>query len=70
VGLRILAFIKLLVSGFALVFMVMIGAKMVIYSETEENIKTQKRQIVYVLIAFLFLNIPGAIYSIMAPSEA
>jgi hypothetical protein len=57
-GMRILGLMKVVVSGFALVFMVMIGVYMVVFSENEEKIKTQRRQIVYVLIGFLFLNIP------------
>ena len=57
-GMRILGLMKVVVSGFALIFMVMIGVYMVVFSENEERIKTQRRQIVYVLIGFLFLNIP------------
>ena len=61
---------KIVVSGFALIFMVMIGVNMVIMSESEERIKTQRRQIVYVLVGFLFLNIPGVVYEVIAPASA
>lgn len=69
-GMRILNLLKLVISGFALVFMVMIGVQMVIFSENEERIKTQRRQVVYVLMGFLFLNIPGALYSVVNPWDA
>ncbi len=59
-----------MVSGFALVFMVMIGVYMVVFSENEERVKTQRRQIVYTLIGFLFLNIPGIVYQVMSPASA
>lgn len=63
-GLRILTAVKVLVSGFWLIWMVMIGAYMVVFSENEERIKSEKRQFFYVFVAFLFLNIPGLIYTV------
>ncbi len=69
-GMRILGLMKVVVSGFALVFMVMIGVYMVVFSENEEKIKTQRRQIVYVLIGFLFLNIPWVVYQVLSPADA
>jgi hypothetical protein len=69
-GMRILWLMKLVVSGFALVFMVMIGVYMVVFSENEERVKTQRKQIVYALVAFLFLNIPGVVYEVIAPGSA
>ncbi|GAB0174755.1 MAG: hypothetical protein HHAS10_06340 [Candidatus Altimarinota bacterium] len=63
-GLRILQAVKVLVSGFALVYIVLLGVYMIVFSESEDKIKAQKRQLAYVLIAFLFLNIPGTIYII------
>lgn len=42
---------------------------MVVFSESEERIKTQKRQIVYVLIGFLFINIPGLAYQVFIPDD-
>jgi hypothetical protein len=69
VGFKILGFLKIFISGIALIYLVMIGAYMVVFSENEEKIKNQRKQITYALIAFLFLNIPGMIYSIFLPSE-
>lgn len=61
---------KIVVSGFALVFIVMIGVYMVVFSENEERVKTQRKQIVYALVGFLFLNIPGVVYQVISPSSA
>ena len=49
--------------------MVMIGVYMVVFSENEEKVKTQRKQITYTLIAFLFLNVPGLLYEVMSPSS-
>ena len=32
---------------------------MIVFSETEDRIKTQRKQITYALMGFLFLNLPG-----------
>lgn len=69
VGFKILWFLKLFVSGIALIYIVMIGVYMIVFSENEDRIKSQRRQITYTLIAFLFLNIPGAIYTAFMPNE-
>lgn len=37
---------------------------MIAFSENEERVKSQKKQITYTLIGFLFLNIPGMAYQI------
>lgn len=63
-GLRILNAVKVFVSGFALVYIIIMGVNMIVFSENEDKIKAQRRQMTYVLIAFLFLNIPGVIYII------
>jgi hypothetical protein len=42
---------------------------MVVFSENEEKVKTQRKQITYTLIGFLFLNIPGILYQVMSPSS-
>ncbi len=68
-GFKILAFLKLFVSGIALLYLVLIGAYMIVYSENEEKIKTQRKQIIYALMGFLFLNIPGTIYTVFLPSD-
>jgi hypothetical protein len=63
-GLQILRWAKLLISGFALIWLVLLGAYMVIFSENEEKIKSQKKQVTYMLIGFIFLNIPSLVYTI------
>lgn len=68
-GYKIFSLAKIVISGLALVFIVIIGAKMVSYSDNEEKIKTQRKQITYVLIGFLFLNIPGFIYQFFGPRD-
>lgn len=68
-GWRLLGVLRIAISGIALVYLVMIGAYMIIGSDSEETIKTQRKQISYALIGFLFLNIPGFVYTIFAPSS-
>ncbi len=63
-GIRILSAAKVVVSGFALLYIVMIGVYMIVFSDNEDRIKSQRKQIVYVLVGFLFLNIPGTLYDI------
>jgi hypothetical protein len=63
-GWKALKVAKLVITGVALIYMVMIGVGMIVSMGGEEEIKKQKRQITYVLVGFLFLNIPGAIYQI------
>lgn len=66
---KILGLLKLIVSGFALIYLVMIGVYMVVYSDIEDKIKTQRKQIVYALTGFIFLNIPGMIWTVFNPTE-
>ncbi len=63
-GLRFLTAVRLVISGFALIYLVLIGVYMIVFSETEDRIKTQRKQITYALMGFLFLNLPGLIYTI------
>lgn len=63
-GIRILSAAKVVISGFALLYIVMIGVYMIVFSDNEDRIKSQRKQIVYVLVGFLFLNIPGTLYDI------
>lgn len=39
---------------------------MIVFSDSEDRIKTQKRQFTYTLVWFLFLNIPGIVYQIFS----
>lgn len=69
IGINILGVAKLVVSGFALIYLVMIGVWFVIGSDSEEKVRKQKNQIIYSLIAFIFLNVPGVIYQIISPDN-
>lgn len=37
---------------------------MIVFSENEERVKTQKKQVMLTLLGFMFINIPGIIYQI------
>lgn len=68
-GWKILSLMKIIISGFALIFIVMMGVYMVVFSDSEEEVKKQKKQILYTLVGFLFLNIPGIVYRVMSPEN-
>lgn len=68
-GFRILGILRILVSGVALVYLVLIGVYMILWSDSEETLKTQRKQIFYALIGFLFLNIPSLVYTIFMPGS-
>ncbi len=61
-GFRIFGIAKLVISWFALIYMVLMGVYMVMYSDNEEKIKAQKSQFTYTMIGFIFLNVPGILY--------
>lgn len=63
-GLRLLTVARLVISGFALIYLVLIWVYMIVFSETEDRIKTQRKQITYALMGFLFLNLPWLVYTI------
>lgn len=63
-GFQVLQILKIAVSGIALVYIVLIGAYMVIGSDSEDTVKTQRKQIIYAIIAFLFLNLPSLAYTV------
>ncbi len=69
-GLNILGILRIIISGIALVYLVLIGVYMIIGSDSEEKVKTQRQQIIYALIGFLFLNIPSLVYTIFTPGLA
>jgi Type IV secretion system pilin len=68
-GIKILGFAKLMISGLALIYIVLMWVYMIVFSESEERIKTQKKQIIYTLIGFLFINIPWLAYQIFIPDD-
>lgn len=59
----ILITIKTVVWGLLVIYMVYAGIQMVISMWTdEEQLSSAKRQLWYVVVAFVFINIPGAIF--------
>ncbi len=63
VGFRILTIIKRIIMGLLVIFSVYIGAMMIMsMGSDEEQLSSAKRQIWYMLVALLFINIPGTIY--------
>lgn len=65
----LLSVARFIVSGFALIYLVLIGVNMVIFSEDDATIAKQKKQILYTIFAFLFLIVPDLVYRIFMPSE-
>lgn len=63
-GWKVIGLAKMIISGLALIYLVLIGVYMIVFSENEERVKTQRKQIVYAMVGFLFLNIPGIMYQI------
>ena len=51
-----LSLARIIIAGIALVYMVWIGVDMVVNNSNEENIKKGKKQILYTLLGFFFLN--------------
>ncbi|MDD5197660.1 MAG: hypothetical protein PHN60_02250 [Candidatus Gracilibacteria bacterium] len=68
-GLKILHSAKVVISFLAVIFIVYAGTMMVVAMGDEKAISTQKRQLMYSLIAFLFVNIPGEIYALFARKQ-
>lgn len=67
IWLNFLWVLRTVVSWIAIIYIVMIGVYMIIWSDSEDTIKTQRKQIIYALIGFLFLNIPSLVYSVFSP---
>lgn len=68
-GGSLLGIAKTIISGFALIYIVLMGLYMVIYSDDEGELKKQKTQIIYVILGFVFLNIPSAIYQLFMRTD-
>ena len=65
-ALKVLHTVKVLISFLAIIYIVYSGTMLVTAMGDEKAISGQKRQLMYTLVAFLFVNIPGEIYSIFA----
>ncbi len=63
-GRNILSTAKVIVNGLAVIFIVYAGIMMVIAYGDEGELSKQKSQLVYAVIAFLFVNIPGQLYNV------
>lgn len=68
-GLKVLHTVKVIISFLAVIYIVYSGTMMVIAMGDEKAISTQKRQLMYTLVAFLFVNIPGEIYALFARKQ-
>lgn len=69
-GLSLIKSVKVVVSALAVLYLVYVGIMMVVANGGEESLTKNKRQIMYALVAFLFINIPGQIYSLFGPKNA
>lgn len=65
-GFSVLHTAKVLVSGLAIIYLVYVGISMIMSSSDEGALAKSKKQLMYSLVAFLFVNIPGQIYSVFS----
>lgn len=68
-GLKILHTAKVIISFLAVIYLIYVGATMVTAMGDEKAVTSGKKQLMYTLIAFLFVNIPGELYAILAKKE-
>ncbi len=69
-GLSVIRTVKVVTSALAVVYLVYAGIMMVVANGAEESLTKHKRQIMYALVAFLFINIPGQIFALFGPKSA
>lgn len=55
---------KMILNGLAVIYLVYVGVMMILAYGDEGELSKQKKQLMYTLVAFLFVNIPGKIYNI------
>lgn len=63
---KFLASAKVILNGLAVIYLVYVGTMMIIAYGDDGELSKQKKQLLYAIVAFLFVNIPGQIYSIFA----
>lgn len=63
---KLLASAKVILNGLAVIYLVYVGTMMIIAYGDDGELSKQKKQLMYTIVAFLFVNIPGQIYSIFA----
>ncbi len=64
-ALSVLSTAKVILNGLAVIYIVYIGIMMVIAYGDDGTLSKQKKQLMYALVAFLFVNIPGQLYNII-----
>lgn len=55
---------KVIINGLAIIYIVYVGVMMIIAYGDDGELAKQKKQIMYTLVAFLFVNIPGQLYNV------
>jgi hypothetical protein len=63
-GFSILSTAKVILNGLAVIFIVYTGIMMVVAYGDEGQLSKQKNQLIYAIVAFLFVNIPGQLYNV------
>lgn len=63
---KFLASGKVILNGLAVIYLVYVGVMMIVAYGDDGELSKQKKQLMYAIVAFLFVNIPGQIYSIFA----
>ncbi len=63
---KVLASAKVILNGLAVIYIVYVGTMMIIAYGDDGELSKQKKQLLYAIVAFLFVNIPGQIYSIFS----
>lgn len=59
---RILGAVKIILSGIALIYLVILWVMIIVNGDNPWEVKKQIQQVVYTAIGFIFLNIPGILY--------
>ena len=62
---RIFSLAKIILSGLALIYLVVLGVMIIVKSENPGDVKNQSMQLVYTAVGFIFLNVPGTIYQMV-----
>jgi hypothetical protein len=68
-AMRVLSTGKMILNGLAVIYLVYVGTMMIVAYGDDGALSKQKKQLMYALIAFLFVNIPGQIYNIFAGTK-
>ncbi|EKD66165.1 MAG: hypothetical protein ACD_49C00060G0007 [uncultured bacterium (gcode 4)] len=66
---NILHSLKMVLGGIALIYIIYIWIQMIMSMWADEKLSTAKRQLLYALVAFIFINIPGQLYDIFSWKE-